>query len=104
MVLLNSINDPISIHPTLQLLWNYWPFSMVFLTPIRILLNILFPPLNIFVWWIPLLWNLITETICFIVLTIGILILFTVVGSIIGTGFAITIAVLYGFLCITLPT
>ena len=93
-----------SHHPLLQLLWNYWPFSILFLTPLRLLLNFLLSPLNFFVWWIPLLWNLIMETICFMFLTFGSVVILTAVGSIFGTMVACAIAIAYGFLCVTVPT
>ena len=47
-------------HPDVELIWNYWPLSMVFITPIRVLLNAfpLFFVLNIFSAPVSATWNI----------------------------------------------
>ena len=35
-------------HPQVEVLWNYWPFTMVVITPFRLILNTIFFLPNIF--------------------------------------------------------
>ena len=48
-------------HPIVELVWNYWPMCIVFITPIRTLLNALLFPIYALFWWVELPWNFIGE-------------------------------------------
>ena len=45
------------------MIWNFWPVSMFFWTPIRFGLNILIFPIYFLTGWIAIAWNFIFETI-----------------------------------------
>ena len=45
-------------HPDVEVIWNYWPFTMIFITPIRVPLNALFFIINIFSAPVSAIWNL----------------------------------------------
>ena len=49
-------------HPEVEVLWNVWPFTIFFWTPVRLVLNFFFLFLDIplFFMWYP--WNLFAET------------------------------------------
>ena len=54
-------------HPIVDIIWNFWPVSMIVITPLRVSLNIIFFPIYFFTWWTPLLWNFIFENMTFCV-------------------------------------
>ena len=50
-------------HPQVQWIWNYFPFSLVFITPVREVLNVFTLETNRLVLFIPqFLWNSVPET------------------------------------------
>ena len=51
-----------SNHPNVEIFWNYYPFTVLFITPIREVLNLLTLELNRIVFWLPqLFWNMVPE-------------------------------------------
>ena len=52
-------------HPSVDIIWNMWPLSMVVITPILVVLNVLFSPILLFTCWIPILWILVFKTFAF---------------------------------------
>ena len=62
--------EQIVSHPDVELIWNIWPLSVVVITPIREALNFLFALINIWVWWVPVLWNLLLENGTFLIASI----------------------------------
>ena len=91
-------------HPNLTLIWNYWPFSMFFWTPVRMSLNLLFSPINLLLWWIPLLWNLFTETTFFILFVWALSFFNAFWLAFWSIPIDFVEAVVFGLLCITYPT
>ena len=92
-------------HNSVQLIWNYWPFCIIFITPIRIILNIVFFPINFFLWWIPIIWNVIMEYLCWVIVMVinyvwGFSILFGPFSLIV----TIPVAIAYDMLCVTIPS
>ena len=48
-------------HPLVEMVWNYWPMCVVFITPVRSFLNIFIFPIYALTWWLELPWNFIGE-------------------------------------------
>ena len=47
------------------MIWNFWPVSMLFWTPIRFGLNIVIFPIYLLTGWIAIAWNFIFETVVY---------------------------------------
>ena len=48
-------------HPVVDLFWNFFPFTMVFVTPVRLFLNTVFSIPVMFVLPLSVFWNLAPE-------------------------------------------
>ena len=57
-------------HPVVTLVWNYFPFTFVFWTPVREILNILFFIPRILTYWTELIWNGFFESLPYLVFNI----------------------------------
>ena len=95
----------LTIHNPVSLIWNYWPFCIIFITPIRVILNIIFSPINFFLWWIPIIWNFVMETLCWAyVMWFDLVWGFAILLGPLSFIVTIPVAITYDMLCMTLPT
>ena len=51
------------LHPDVDMIWNFWPFTIVVWLPIRGALNFILLPAYVLTWWYSTLWNLINENV-----------------------------------------
>ena len=64
-------------HPEVSLIWNYFPITLVFWTPIREIANVWFFLPRILTYWLELVWNSLFESLFYLWFNILSLIILT---------------------------
>ena len=55
----NTVLESLHSHDV-SIIWNFWPLTWVIPLPIAIVLNIIFWPLTLLLWWTWTIWNFVT--------------------------------------------
>ena len=56
----------LAAHPTVEWIWNFWPYTMFIWNPFREILNIPLFPWRLAFWWVEDLWNFLPESLLFL--------------------------------------